>query len=81
MMTHGPGSKSPVSSPVARFKAFQANRQLILGIHGQPFNDWDDVGPKPVEEDADGPDAGYCAHSSVTFPTWHRPYVTMMEVY
>lgn len=51
----------------------------IAGIHGQPFNDWDDVGPKPVEEDADGPDAGYCAHSSVTFPTWHRPYVTMME--
>ena len=24
--------------------------------------------------------AGYCSHSSVTFPTWHRPYVAMMEV-
>ena len=23
---------------------------------------------------------GYCAHSVETFPTWHRPYIAMMEV-
>lgn len=24
-------------------------------------------------------ETGYCAHSSVTFPSWHRPYLAMME--
>ena len=24
--------------------------------------------------------AGYCAHNTETFPTWHRPYLAMLEV-
>ena len=23
---------------------------------------------------------GYCTHSSILFPTWHRPYVALYEV-
>jgi tyrosinase len=47
----------------------------ISGIHGRPHVNWDDVSfaKNPAW-------AGYCSHSSVTFPTWHRPYVAMMEV-
>ena len=25
-------------------------------------------------------DDGYCAHGDPTFPTWHRPYLAMLEV-
>jgi tyrosinase len=52
----------------------------ISGIHGRPFTDWDNVGLKN-KRGGSSPLAGYCSHSSVTFPTWHRPYVAMMEVY
>ena len=24
--------------------------------------------------------SGYCAHGTETFPTWHRPYLAMLEV-
>ena len=24
--------------------------------------------------------SGYCVHGEITFPTWHRPYIAMMEV-
>lgn len=23
---------------------------------------------------------GYCTHSSILFPTWHRPYLALFEV-
>ena len=35
------------------------------GIHGRPYIAWDGV---------EGPfQAGYCTHSSILFPSWHRP--------
>lgn len=47
----------------------------IAGIHGRPFAPWGNLA-----EAQQSANVGYCAHSSVTFPTWHRPYVSMMEV-
>lgn len=55
-----------------------SNRKQNLGIHGRPFSPWDGVASKP--ENISTRSAGYCSHSSVTFPTWHRPYMAMMEV-
>lgn len=43
------------------------------GIHGYPHRSWDGV---------DGEyNAGYCTHSSVLFPPWHRPYLALFEVF
>lgn len=47
----------------------------IGGIHGLPYVRWDEAGPEqPV-----GVPAGYCQHSTVIFPTWHRPYCALYE--
>ncbi|ODH17048.1 hypothetical protein ACO22_06311 [Paracoccidioides brasiliensis] len=47
----------------------------ISGIHGMPYLPWNGEevpknGPKPT---------GYCTHSTVLFPSWHRPYVALYE--
>ncbi len=47
----------------------------IAGIHGLPTGNWDDVGKR--FQDGNG---GYCAHGVLVFPTWHRPYLAMIEV-
>lgn len=45
---------------------------IVLGIHGLPYKAWNDV---------EGNDTtGYCTHSSILFPTWHRPYLALFEV-
>jgi tyrosinase len=46
---------------------------IAIGIHGQPFVRWDDPSPEPMN-------SGYCFHSHVIFPIWHRPYVLLFEV-
>ncbi|KAJ4488015.1 tyrosinase [Lentinula aciculospora] len=48
----------------------------IGGIHGLPYVPWDGAGSKPVDPDAW---EGYCTHGSVLFPTFHRPYVVLVE--
>jgi tyrosinase len=45
----------------------------IAGIHGQPILPWNDA-----TRDKDV--TGYCTHSSVLFPTWHRAYMLLFEV-
>jgi tyrosinase len=46
----------------------------IASIHGQPYVNWDNMGP------CDGcSPAGYCTHSSTLFPTWHRAYLALYE--
>ncbi|KAI9719091.1 MAG: hypothetical protein M1812_003721 [Candelaria pacifica] len=45
----------------------------IAGIHGLPARDWDGV------KVSGGADGGYCPHGLPLFPTWHRPYLAMME--
>ena len=57
----------------------QASYGGFIGIHGLPKEYWDGVKTEHKEpEDID--DLGYCAHSIPTFPTWHRPYLAMLEV-
>jgi tyrosinase len=62
-----------------------------LGIHGKPFIDWDDSGPRESNDWA-----GYCPHNvdkpflSISseanclqeklFVSWHRPFVLLFEV-
>lgn len=48
---------------------------LCLGIHGVPYDSWNGV-----EAAAGANQSGYCPHSSVLFPTWHRPYLALFEV-
>lgn len=50
----------------------------IAGIHGQPDEAWGGV-PKTKVQTSNGVRIGYCRHSSNTFPTWHRPYMCLME--
>ena len=52
------------------------------GIHGAPKTSWDGMGPKENANatETNPVDSGYCAHSMETFPTWHRPYLAMLEV-
>lgn len=45
------------------------------GIHGVPFEPWNGVYPTPGNEMA-----GYCHHTDILFPTWHRAYVALYEV-
>ena len=45
---------------------------VLLGIHGRPYRSWSGV--KGVQA------SGYCTHSSILFPTWHRPYLALFEV-
>ncbi|KAL1637014.1 hypothetical protein SLS58_009540 [Diplodia intermedia] len=49
----------------------------IAGIHGLPNRPWDNVQSKTMF--ADQLEIGYCTHGSILFPTWHRPYLAMME--
>ncbi|KAI0687171.1 hypothetical protein BC835DRAFT_1309269 [Cytidiella melzeri] len=47
----------------------------IAGIHGQPYIAWQGAGgDQPA-----APNEGYCTHSSILFPTWHRPYMALYE--
>jgi len=46
----------------------------ISGIHGRPYVAWDNVQATPGDEQQ-----GYCTHSSILFPTWHRPYLALYE--
>lgn len=45
----------------------------VAGIHGRPFEPWDDVAR------SNGGSGGYCPHASSLFPTWHRPYLALFE--
>ena len=49
------------------------NADHTSGIHGMPYIAWDE-NKKPVNV------TGYCTHNSILFPSWHRPYVALVEV-
>lgn len=49
---------------------------MSIGIHGRPYLPWDDVQGAPG-----APNNGYCNHISILFPTWHRPYLALYEVW
>ncbi|KAJ8073000.1 hypothetical protein PM082_019866 [Marasmius tenuissimus] len=49
----------------------------IGGIHGLPAAQWDPDSPRGPGDDQQW--LGYCTHGDVLFPTWHRPYMILME--
>ncbi|KAF2205503.1 Di-copper centre-containing protein [Delitschia confertaspora ATCC 74209] len=50
----------------------------VAGIHGLPKALWDDV-DSPQKHPDDTDQSGYCAHATLKFGTWHRPYLAMFE--
>ncbi|GBB89956.1 hypothetical protein RclHR1_01680027 [Rhizophagus clarus] len=51
----------------------------IGGIHGLPYVPYDDVLGTYNKNDPEGQWGGYCHHGDILFPTWHRPYVMLLE--
>ncbi|TVY55332.1 Polyphenol oxidase 1 [Lachnellula cervina] len=51
----------------------------VAGIHGRPYRPWNNF--NQVQGAGPGTSAfgGYCTHNSVLFPTWHRPYLALVE--
>ncbi|KAG8819755.1 hypothetical protein FRC17_010343 [Serendipita sp. 399] len=66
-----------------RFQAVNQDDPLsyfqIAGIHGRPYIPYDDPGARNANENAKAPFGGYCTHSSILFPPWHRPYLALFE--
>ncbi|KAL8787253.1 MAG: hypothetical protein Q9195_007863 [Heterodermia aff. obscurata] len=48
----------------------------LASIHGLPKGLWDGVDPL---KDPENNWFGYCAHSRLVFPVWHRPYLAQYE--
>ncbi|KAF9044148.1 tyrosinase [Panaeolus papilionaceus] len=48
----------------------------IGGIHGLPYVPWAGA---TGDRDPDTTWGGYCIHGSTLFPTWHRPYMMLIE--
>ncbi|KAF5372536.1 hypothetical protein D9758_005295 [Tetrapyrgos nigripes] len=48
----------------------------IGGIHGLPYVSWDGSGAQPIDRNGW---EGYCTHGDVLFPTFHRPYMMLLE--
>ncbi|KIM27071.1 hypothetical protein M408DRAFT_173274 [Serendipita vermifera MAFF 305830] len=49
----------------------------ICGIHGRPYTPYDEPANAPTG--SLGAFGGYCTHSSILFPPWHRPYLALFE--
>jgi len=49
----------------------------VAGIHGQPYAAWN--GASGSFTQGKWGFGGYCTHGSVLFPTWHRPYLLLLE--
>ena len=72
-----------------RFKMMKVDEKLsyfqVAGIHGYPETSWDGADPPPQDPTGEippgaDPFGGYCHHNSISFPTWHRPYMLLYEV-
>lgn len=71
-----------------RFKAIGVEERLsyfqVAGIHAYPLTPWDGAKAPPKDPKnpgpGDNPNGGYCQHNTITFPTWHRPYMMLFEV-
>src|SRR5437667_1835005 len=55
------------------------NANYNSGIHGLPKTFWDGVFAQTKTPNNPN-QSGYCVHGTIIFPTWHRPYLAMMEV-
>ncbi|KAI0433855.1 tyrosinase [Xylaria sp. FL1042] len=47
----------------------------IAGIHGYPYEPWDE--PSTTQKEIGR--KGYCVHANNLFPPWHRPYMLLYE--
>ncbi|KAF1844065.1 Di-copper centre-containing protein [Cucurbitaria berberidis CBS 394.84] len=60
-----------------RFQAKDKNDRLsyyqVAGIHGRPFQTWNNF-PTPLVNQA-----GFCPHAQTLFGSWHRPYLAIYE--
>ena len=58
----------------------------VAGIHGLPFVPYDQLPGEKIpysdwpEGKKDGRWGGYCHHGDILFPTWHRPYILLLEM-
>ncbi|RIB29670.1 common central domain of tyrosinase-domain-containing protein [Gigaspora rosea] len=57
----------------------------VAGIHGLPYAPYDLLpGEKIQSSDWNSSETdrwgGYCHHGDILFPTWHRPYISLIEV-
>ncbi|CAG8759176.1 16241_t:CDS:2 [Dentiscutata erythropus] len=53
----------------------------VAGIHGQPYQPYDDdKKSSDWNKSETNRWGGYCHHSDILFPTWHRPYVLLIEM-
>jgi tyrosinase len=50
----------------------------IAGIHGLPYEPYDGV-LGTYNENSEDQWGGYCHHGDILFPTWHRPYIMLLE--
>ena len=64
------GKLLPILPPT---ESTRLTRITIPGIHGYPQIPWDGVSGTQQTP-------GFCTHATVVFPTWHRPYVALIEV-
>ncbi|KAK3377299.1 hypothetical protein B0T24DRAFT_701698 [Lasiosphaeria ovina] len=56
----------------------------IAGIHGRPYTAYNGVEGRhlvgrEVNIDGSANVGGYCAHTSIVFTTWHRPFLALFE--
>ncbi|KAK0651104.1 hypothetical protein B0T16DRAFT_403180 [Cercophora newfieldiana] len=51
----------------------------ISGIHGRPYTPYNDVVGRKLSREEIGDVGGYCAHTSIVFATWHRPFLALFE--
>jgi tyrosinase len=61
----------------ARDETLDQSHFGVGGIHGMPYVAWN--GAQGSFAPGKWPFGGYCTHGSALFPTWHRPYVLLLE--
>jgi tyrosinase len=57
----------------------------VAGIHGLPYKPYNllEGEKEPSTDWREGETnrwGGYCHHGDILFPTWHRPYVLLLEM-
>jgi tyrosinase len=59
---------------MAKDKSDTLSFYQVAGVHGRPFQSWDNF-PTPLVNAQ-----GFCPHANVLFGSWHRPYLAIYEV-
>ncbi|KAL4070071.1 common central domain of tyrosinase-domain-containing protein [Scleroderma yunnanense] len=82
----------PVSTAFPGIELPATTYMEIASIHGKPYKEYAGDRKTPKERESDYSEdslkdtlpvpsrfGGYCNHGSVTFTTWHRPYMLLIE--